>query len=349
MINDGEIIRIRSHSNFTIIPNQVFKTGALSFRAIGLLCYILHYPDDWKFNKTTIHVGLKEGRDATIKAWDELVSAGFIQSKVIQESGTGKLLGYKHIIRDTPVTGFQEAVQNDRKPVTEKPFTGLPSTENPELYNTIVLSTNEQNDNTKSSVFTFSNEKDKNGIDPVQEVQEEVKNEKAKPKEKKHSAQKKEKVKGDTLYPALMEVYYMWFKGRNGGIPPNILVAEGKALKNIVDYFKSAVRSKLADGSLVLDIGEETTEDEIYKEQSVKMFSYILSNWNKLDPYIQKQTKLIQILSNLTNIINSFKNGDSKAQRGQTRTAEQRVSDINTAAAEFLRRKNGSGGAVFTP
>jgi hypothetical protein len=348
MINEGEIIRIRSHSNFTIIPNQVFKSGALSFRAIGLLCYILHFPDDWKFNKTTIHKGFKEGRDATINAWDELVNAGYIDSNVIQEPSTGKLLGYKHVIRDKPLTEYQETEENDGKPVTENPVTGKPSTENPELNNTIYTSTIEQNTINQDSVFTFSNEKDKNGSDPVQDFQE-GKNEEAKPKEKKHPAQKKEKVKGDTLYPALMEVYYMWFKQRNGGIPPNILGQEGKALKSIVNYFKSAVTAKLADGSLVMDIGPDTTEDEIYKDQSVKMFSYILSNWNKLDPFIQKQTKLIQILSNLTNIINSFKNGDSKTQRGQTRSAEQRASDINDAAAEFLRKKRGSGGTFVNP
>jgi hypothetical protein len=303
----------------------------LSFRAIGLLCYILHFPDNWKFNKTSIHKGFKEGRDACIKAWDELESVGYITSHMIQEQGTGKLLGYKYIIKDIPFTDYQETDKNDGKPVTEKPFTGLPSTENPELYNTIILSTIEQNTNKQDSVFTFSNEKDKNGSDQFEMVPEPGKNEPAKPKEKKGPAQKKEKVKGDTLYPALMEVYFMWFKGRNGGIPPNILASEGKALKGIVEFLKSSVNSKLADGSLVMDIGLQTTDDEIYKEQSVKMFSYILNNWNKLDNFLQKQTKLIQIHSNLTNIVNSFKNGTNENRRGtiDSRTNAERVGDIH--------------------
>ena len=41
-------------------------------------------------------------------------------------------------------------------------------------------------------------------------------------------------------------------------------------------------------------------------------FKYILSNWNKLDDFTRKQVKLIQISSNLTNIITQLKNGTEK-------------------------------------
>lgn len=244
-------------------------------------------------------------------------------------------------------------MQNNSRPHAQNPASGGMKNTSPRdaescTYNNTITNNIEEGNN-KDSVFTFSNEKDKNGDDQGVSKLDSGKNEEAKPKEKKHPAQKKEKVKGDTLYPALMELYFTWFKQRSGGIPPNILISEGKSLKGIVLYLKSAIRSKLTDGSLVLDIGEKTTEDEIYKDKAVEMFSYILNNWNKLTPFLQQQTKLSQILSNLTNIINHFTHGDSKAQRGQSRTAEQRTADINTAAAEFLRRKNGSGSTIIAP
>ena len=51
-------------------------------------------------------------------------------------------------------------------------------------------------------------------------------------------------------------------------------------------------------------------------------FSYILSNWSSLEPFLQKQIKLSQINSNLANIINQLKNGTERKSNSSSLAAE---------------------------
>lgn len=77
--------------------------------------------------------------------------------------------------------------------------------------------------------------------------------------------------------------------------PCKINGLEGKALKQIRDYLIKVSQNKgMPDNNCV------------------SSFKYILSNWDKLDNFTQKQVKLSQINSNLTNIINQLKNGTRK-------------------------------------
>tara|TARA_R100000541_G_scaffold22744_1_gene32674 strand:+ start:2066 stop:2725 length:660 start_codon:yes stop_codon:yes gene_type:complete len=80
------------------------------------------------------------------------------------------------------------------------------------------------------------------------------------------------------------------------GAPAKINGMEVKAMKSIVTYLKKVCKSKGDDSD----------------QQIIKSWSFILSGWDKLEPFLQKQIKLSQINSNLTNIINQLKNGDKK-------------------------------------
>ena len=46
----------RITTNFTVVPNQILNDGRISFRAKGLLVYILSKPDHWR--TTTSHLAL---------------------------------------------------------------------------------------------------------------------------------------------------------------------------------------------------------------------------------------------------------------------------------------------------
>ncbi|QDP57721.1 MAG: hypothetical protein Unbinned6486contig1001_36 [Prokaryotic dsDNA virus sp.] len=79
--------------------------------------------------------------------------------------------------------------------------------------------------------------------------------------------------------------------------PAKINGLEGKSMKQIILYLKNVCKAKGNDS-----------------DDSVKdAFTYILSHWDKLDSFYQKQIKLAQINSNLTNIINQIKNGSQKS------------------------------------
>ena len=78
-------------------------------------------------------------------------------------------------------------------------------------------------------------------------------------------------------------------------VPARINGAEGKALKEITQYLVNIANKKGLEESTCLD-----------------SFSYIFNHWSMLDKFTRGQVKLIQINSNLPNIINQLKNGTEK-------------------------------------
>ena len=100
------------------------------------------------------------------------------------------------------------------------------------------------------------------------------------------------------LYARMVEIYFDWFKGLSG-VSPKFGQAEGASLKQIINYFKILYKANKKEG--------ENEFDEV-----TKMFSFIFSHWNLIDPFYQKQTKLTQINSNIQNIINDIKNGHKR-------------------------------------
>jgi hypothetical protein len=136
------IIKSKHSSNFTVIPNEVFKSE-LSISAIGLLAYLLSLPHDWIIYKSNLHNQLKMGRDKLDRYFKELQSKGYVISvKKYNEDGT---IGWEHIVYDYP---FNREPSTE-KPCTVKPSTGNPSTEKPSTENQQLLNKEYQINNTK--------------------------------------------------------------------------------------------------------------------------------------------------------------------------------------------------------
>ena len=101
-----------------------------------------------------------------------------------------------------------------------------------------------------------------------------------------------------TIYKECVSVYDAFCLQRFDS-PAKINGAEGNALKQTIAYLQKAAVSK--------GFTEDTALDS---------FKYILNSWDKLEPFLQKQIKLTQINSNLTNIINELKNGRGQNKNG---------------------------------
>ena len=65
------VIRHHHTENYTVIPNAIFNDARLNFSDIGLLCYMLHLPDNWVFSvrglSTALHGGGKDKITASLK------------------------------------------------------------------------------------------------------------------------------------------------------------------------------------------------------------------------------------------------------------------------------------------
>jgi len=125
----------------------------------------------------------------------------------------------------------------------------------------------------------------------------------------------------------MIKGYHEWYSNRNDGVPPKIDAQSGKAMKELIAYFKTVARSKY-QGINDLEIDEKVLE----------MFSYILSQWNNLDSFTQRQIKLSQINSNISNIIEFIKNG--KNQRNNQSQPKQSAIDKAQEAMAILREQD---------
>jgi len=128
------IIKSKQASDYTVIPNKVFKSG-LSIEAIGLLSYFLSLPHDWVIYKTKLHEQLNIGREKLDRMFKELQDSGYVLSvKRQQESGQFE---YEHIVYDKPFNDEPHtALPHTVKPPTGKPLTGSPHTANQPLQST---------------------------------------------------------------------------------------------------------------------------------------------------------------------------------------------------------------------
>lgn len=71
--------RIKGGSQFVTVPNDAIQNKNLSWKARGLLAYLLSLPKDWTLVKGWLpSQSNKDGRDSTNSAFDELVDAGYI-------------------------------------------------------------------------------------------------------------------------------------------------------------------------------------------------------------------------------------------------------------------------------
>lgn len=79
------IIRVPHRRQFTVVANQALQDGRLSFRATGVLAYLLSLPEDVTISARKIGQVKAEGRDAVLAALLELEKAGYLQRERRQD------------------------------------------------------------------------------------------------------------------------------------------------------------------------------------------------------------------------------------------------------------------------
>lgn len=109
----------KSKNSFTAIPNAMLHNKELSWKARGLLCYLLSLSPEWTIYKKDLKNRAPDGYDSMISAFNELMNAGYIDESINREGGMFSSVDY--IIYDSPIR--------------EKPESVKPESENPQLLN----------------------------------------------------------------------------------------------------------------------------------------------------------------------------------------------------------------------
>jgi len=97
------IIRERRPNRYVIIPNEAVQNHALSFKARGVLAYLLSQPDHWTISGTALaKMAGQDGREAIRTALLELEQAGYLTRNRVQDPTTGRW-GWHQVLHDQPV------------------------------------------------------------------------------------------------------------------------------------------------------------------------------------------------------------------------------------------------------
>ncbi|OLR26028.1 DnaD domain-containing protein [Bacillus cereus] len=133
--------RVNKDKNYTTINNTGLKDKRLSWKAKGILAYILTLPDDWIFFMEEVTKHSKDGIASLKAGMKELKECGYVKRFPIKGED-GKIIKWEMIIYEVP------QVENQ---LVEKPLV-----DNLPVENQPLLSTNKQNNNIQSSsIFSF--------------------------------------------------------------------------------------------------------------------------------------------------------------------------------------------------
>lgn len=86
------ILRVARHErDFTVIANSTLRDPDLSFRATGMLSYLLTQCDGWDINGRVLAGAKKEGRDAVYATLAELEAMGYLV-RTVERLGDGTFI-----------------------------------------------------------------------------------------------------------------------------------------------------------------------------------------------------------------------------------------------------------------
>lgn len=128
-------------SNFTIIPNNIFKDKTLSMKAKGLLCLMLSLPPTWEFSEVGLSKLSKDNLTSVKTGLKELEQAGYLQRERIRNE-KGHLKSCVYHVFESPILENHTLAQK-------------PTLENPTLENQLQLNKNPLR--TKKSTINYKN------------------------------------------------------------------------------------------------------------------------------------------------------------------------------------------------
>jgi len=136
------IFRVQKGKNnpYVIINKDFLDNEFLSFKAKGILTYLLSKPNNWKVYQSQIEkVGI-DGRSSIYSGIEELINGGYVK-KSTERADNGKFVGVNYDVFEDNKENKQEVRVDDEKPLTENPHADNQQL----LINDLVLKDNNYN------------------------------------------------------------------------------------------------------------------------------------------------------------------------------------------------------------
>ena len=130
---------IKKTENFTMVHNNLIFDESISWKAKGILLYMLSRPSNWRYNAKEIAKNSKDGLDSVYSGLKELVKERYVSRK---KNADGTINYYifedksENNIRDYQDKEEIEEKENEEKePDTENPNLDNPNLEKPDMEN----------------------------------------------------------------------------------------------------------------------------------------------------------------------------------------------------------------------
>lgn len=138
------IIRVsKSKDNpYVQVDKRAIQDDRLSWKAKGILSYLLSLPDDWEIYVRELITHAPDGVASLRSGMKELEDSGYLV-KSLEHDKSGKFEGYDYTVIENP-TVLRKSL-NGEQPYGEKPYTEKPYTEN----HTLLINNLTNNDYTK--------------------------------------------------------------------------------------------------------------------------------------------------------------------------------------------------------
>ncbi|PEQ53005.1 DNA-binding protein [Bacillus cereus] len=147
------IFRVKKDHNYSVINNTGLKDKRLSWKAKGILAYMLTLPDDWVFYREELSQHAKDGINSLRTGMQELKEYGYIKRFPIKDA-KNKIVRWETIIYEIPLDDFPPA---ENPPVDNPAAVNLP-VENPKLLNTDIQNTKELNTDIPNTNYHHNNQ-----------------------------------------------------------------------------------------------------------------------------------------------------------------------------------------------
>ncbi len=146
-------VRKDKENPYVLVNKYCINDNTISWKAKGILLYMLSKPDDWKLYENEIVKNAKCGRESTRTGIQELIDAGYIDRKR-RRSKVGKFEGYEYDVYEVPyhVRKPDNGKSDNGKPDNGKTYNGKPDTSNNELTNNELTN----NEETKERINNIS-------------------------------------------------------------------------------------------------------------------------------------------------------------------------------------------------
>ena len=127
----------RPSNNFTILPNRVLRDHRLTWRARGILVYLLSQPPGWQVRSEHLTTVGLEGRDAVRTALRELEAFGYIH-RARRQNPDGRWTSLT-IVSETPHVGNPVDIPAETERCEPSPEPGNQSSVNQSLLEELTM------------------------------------------------------------------------------------------------------------------------------------------------------------------------------------------------------------------